>query len=249
MPLPNLFGDGCRLWIVAPHADDEALGCGGIIAHARQSNCQVFVLFVTLSGYAPLTAGQPATHQEREAELESAARHAQIAGYDVLYRNGNHHCRLDTVPIKDLIDWLETGSRYAFHKVHPNVILLPSAHHTHQDHRRVHEAGMTVARANPNGHIPFRIVLEYEVPGTGLAGNGAFNPDFYLALAPSELEMKCNHFAQYRSQVTDAPHLRSLQAIRTLAEFRGMEAGYQFAEAYRNVRFQMGLNIRECNSK
>ncbi|WP_101925773.1 MULTISPECIES: PIG-L deacetylase family protein [Luteimonas] len=67
---------GCeRLVVVAPHPDDEALGCGGVIATARRAGVDVVVVSVT-DGEAcyPDAAVWPVAHLRavRRRELEAA---------------------------------------------------------------------------------------------------------------------------------------------------------------------------------
>ncbi|SEL18046.1 N-acetylglucosaminyl deacetylase, LmbE family [Pseudoxanthomonas sp. GM95] len=45
--LAGLLGDSARLVVVAPHPDDEVLGCGGLIAAAIHSGLQVLVVSLT----------------------------------------------------------------------------------------------------------------------------------------------------------------------------------------------------------
>jgi hypothetical protein len=47
---------------------------------------------------------------------------------------------------------------------------------------------------------------------------------------------KLNAMSFYQSEVYDFPHPRSIQGIEILARYRGMQAGYQFAEAFSVVR-------------
>ena len=44
MPIP---GEGCRVLVVAPHPDDEALGCGGLIRRALAAGAEVRVALMT----------------------------------------------------------------------------------------------------------------------------------------------------------------------------------------------------------
>ncbi len=52
-PLPLTSG---RIMVIAPHQDDETLGCGGLIALKRQRGAAVQVVFLTDGGKSPLPA-------------------------------------------------------------------------------------------------------------------------------------------------------------------------------------------------
>ncbi len=65
------------LLILAPHPDDETLGCGGLIAAAQASSRPVFILVLTDgTGSHPRSAAYPAhrLRQLRETESRQAAR-------------------------------------------------------------------------------------------------------------------------------------------------------------------------------
>ena len=47
MPAADIASFGGRLLIVAPHPDDETLGCAGLIQQARASGAEVFVVLMT----------------------------------------------------------------------------------------------------------------------------------------------------------------------------------------------------------
>jgi LmbE family N-acetylglucosaminyl deacetylase len=58
------------LLVVAPHADDETLGCGGLIAAQVRAGRSVTVVYLTDSAGSP--PGVPALARQRRAEAESA---------------------------------------------------------------------------------------------------------------------------------------------------------------------------------
>ena len=46
-----------HLLVVAPHADDEVLGAGGLILRARREGWEVTVLFMTIAGFRSEASG------------------------------------------------------------------------------------------------------------------------------------------------------------------------------------------------
>ena len=63
--LEALTGDG-PLLVLAPHPDDESLGCGGIIAEARARGHAVYVTVVTDG-----TASHPGSRTHTAARLQA----------------------------------------------------------------------------------------------------------------------------------------------------------------------------------
>ncbi len=71
--VPAWSGDE-RLLILAPHPDDETLGCGGLIAQARQLNIPVRVVFLTNGdGSGSTQIGETLRRGKRQTFLELAA--------------------------------------------------------------------------------------------------------------------------------------------------------------------------------
>ncbi len=227
------------IWIVAPHADDEILGAGGLLVQAHQAGAEIYVLYVTVAGFETVRGGMSVGFKARLQEVEAVTGSLSVAGYDILYEKGENHLELDTLPTVTLVDWLERGSKFGLARVKPTVVLLPSFKHNHQDHRAVYEAGLAVLRSNPVCERHRQCVLAYEIPGTGQLGLPGFDPTVYLELTADDLEKKCDLFARYVSQVLEEPGLRSPYAIKTLAQYRGLEGGYSRAEAFELLRLKV----------
>jgi LmbE family N-acetylglucosaminyl deacetylase len=234
--IEQLIQTGSRILIVAPHADDEALGCGGLIAFARRRGAAVFVLFMTCAGFEPLSGGCTSTDGQREDDLRAAVNEAEIADYDVVF-GSDKHLLLDTVPQKTIISAIESASKCSLRRLKPDILLIPSPSHNHQDHRAVHSAAIAACR-NPSVAPP--LCLEYEIPGTGLLGYPALPADVYVGLSTADLDSKQKHFSRYASQVATGRGFRSHEAIQALAHARGIESGFEYAEAFHMIRLKIG---------
>src|SRR3989344_130052 len=235
------------VWVVAPHADDEILGCGGLLSMSQAVGARTYVLYLTVSGFTPMNGGSSSNLDSRMKEVEAVAKSLNITGYDILFKGEEKHLRLDTVPLADLVNWLERTSAFPSSQIKPTMILLPSPKHNHQDHKAAYEAGLSLVRTNPSFEGDKLCVMAYEVPGTGQTGLPAFQPNVYFELSQDTLERKCSLFSLYESQMSEKPKLRSLHAIRTVAQFRGLDAGYEFAEAYELLRAKFrtgGIDVR-----
>lgn len=226
------------IWIVAPHADDEILAAGGLLSIASQAGARIFILYVTVSGFEVIRGGCNSVLDSRMQEVRAVTDTLSIVGYDILFKGAEKHLKLDTVPLATLIGWMETQSTCSLCDVKPTIILLPSVKHNHQDHRAVYEAGMSVTRSNPDIERDKLCVMAYEIPGTGQLGGAGFEATVYLELNEDMIQAKCRLFEQYASQVAKKPGLRSIHAIRTLAQYRGLECGCEYAEAYELLKLK-----------
>lgn len=71
---PTDLPKGHRLWVVAPHPDDESIGCGGLIARWSAVGRDTRVVFLTAG-----EAGDPALRDGSLAPEAAARRRAEVA--------------------------------------------------------------------------------------------------------------------------------------------------------------------------
>jgi len=65
-----------------------------------------------------------------------------------------------------------------------------------------------------------------------------FNPNYYVNIEKT-FKDKLKASKKYDSEMREYPHSRSYKGIRILAQYRGLECGLKYAEAFKLVR---GLN-------
>jgi LmbE family N-acetylglucosaminyl deacetylase len=229
----SLFGmePGCAL-VVAPHADDEVLGAGGLMARAAAEGWKVHVLFATVCGYPSMARQDVSTTDGRIAEAESALKTLRAASYDVLYRGTHNHLRLDAVPQADLIDFVQKGICPSL-----SLAIVPSRAHYHQDHRALADACAAALRPAPGGQLPFvPVVLAYS-SAVGDWGHrwGEFTPNVLLDIT-EVIDTKLEALSCYATQVCQPPHPRSLEAVRNWGAYWGGFAGVSHAEPFECLR-------------
>lgn len=214
-----------RILIVAPHADDEALGCGGLIARRRAEGHDVEVVVATLGDVRRGDAIKSSA-ATRQAEMVEAASILGIATPTVMYPGLEN--RLDTLPLLDLIgriDALVGDGRY-------DQVLAPYPSH-HQDHRRVFEACHAALRERGTGRPSLYALYEYSqiVHAVDTVPAGRLYVDITEHMAKKRAAVSA-----YRSQIGAAPHPLSTEAMEALARQRGFECGKAFAELYYVLR-------------
>lgn len=197
--------------------DDEVLGCSSWfyyeIPHLSVSRTQV--LYTTR------------THPLTNNILHEQALVAAKANFDFAWTYFNDINRLDSFSQADLIAEFE---QY-INKWRPDTILIPAPSYN-QDHRACYEAALTACRPHDVNHFVKR-VLVYEEPETlgAMRSTHVFKPQYFR---PVDIEEKMILYGLYGSQVR--AH-RSLRHIQALAEVRGAQSNYKFAEAFEVARW------------
>lgn len=76
-----------RILILAPHADDEVLGCGGLICRRVSEGHSVDVVIAASGGVKHRHLNSPATLTARRLELQRAAEILGVTEVMILYEN------------------------------------------------------------------------------------------------------------------------------------------------------------------
>lgn len=221
-----------RAVVVAPHADDDVLGCGGLMARLGRAGAKVHVVFMTVDGFHHYGLPGGVSFTERIEEIERVAAHLRFT-WEIFFPDQGLIEKLDTVPKRDLVDRFE----HLFNEHRPELLLLPSYVDYDQDHRQTFETAFAAARpiAPVFGKWLIPFVLAYEQTKLNFAWSDLPRPVAFVDIT-DHIEAKLEANALYRSQLRPVPHVRSPEAIRALARIRGSEIGVEYAEAYQVFR-------------
>lgn len=223
-----------KLLVIAPHPDDEILGCGGLIGRVKKEGGKVYVLILTV-GNTELYGGK-SDIDTRIKETEGVMKFIKADGYDIVFPSDEHHLKLDMLPQRTLIDMMEKISKVSLNKVRPDIVALPFLGSSNQDHRAVAQAALTACRPRPHNLKPFQsLALTYEDP---IQNNllETFRPNFYLNIKDA-IDFKCQALKLYKSQVKGPIHQCSPETIAIKAQSRGREVAIDVAEAFMLYRF------------
>lgn len=216
-----------KILVVAPHPDDEVLGCGGAIARHTAHGDEVHVVIVT--------RGIPEMFHPNKIErirLELQAAH------EILRVKKTHFLDfpapgLDSVPGYQVADAI----RRVLEQVRPTTVYVPHRGDINSDHRVTYLATLVAAR--PVNGCSTRRLLSYEtVSETEWAApfsDEAFIPTVFIDITRF-LCQKLEAVGCYRSQLKTPPHPRSLEAIEDLSRARGRIVSIRAAEAFVLVR-------------
>lgn len=216
-----------KILIVAPHPDDEVLGCGGTIKRLSLQNIEVIVLVMT-RGKKGLYSDEKILNVRNEAKKA----HEMLGVTETIFLDFPAP-ELDLVSVSEL----SRAISGAVNQFNPGIIFLPHKGDIHHDHKAIFTAGLVASR--PGIMCPVKKVFSYEtLSETELAppfGDDAFIPDFFVGIEQT-IEIKMAAFKCFGSQIRNYPNSRSPEALEALAKLRGCSVGIPYAEAFMTIR-------------
>lgn len=214
-----------KILVIAPHPDDEVLGCGGTIKKHTSQGDEAYLCIGT-KAYAPDWSED--FLKARQGEIEQAN---SVLGIKKTYFLEFPTVKVDTVSQKEVNDKI----LHIIKELQPEVLYIPHGGDLNKDHQIFFEASLVASRPVPGGSI--KRILSYEALSETEWGRmlNPFVPSVYIDITKT-LSDKLQAMKAYSSELREFPHPRSLQAIEVLAQKRGTEAGLQRAEAFSLVR-------------
>jgi len=212
-----------NILVVAPHQDDEVIGCGGTMAFLKKSGYDIFVVqvFKGSSGVEGKNCKDSAFIRHKEA-----LRASKILGFNLLDNLGfiDRH--------EDDITKIQNSLISVIRKVKPCIIFAP--HHGEHDfeHQLVSRACWEASWLASTENFPelgkkvskTKVVLEYEI------WTPIEQPDFYLDIT-KYISLKRESLMRYKSQIKKVSWL---EGICGLNSYRGAVLQKNgFAEAFR----------------
>jgi LmbE family N-acetylglucosaminyl deacetylase len=218
-----------KLLVVAPHADDEVLGCGGTMLRRRSEGVELGWLLLTR--VSQMNGSSTDQIIKRQQEIIEVRESLGVAPGN-LYELHLEATRLDQLPMAELVGRISN----VFSRFCPGEVFVPHARDIHSDHRVCFDA---VAACTKWFRYPFiRRVLAYETLSETdfvLRPEDVFAPNYFVDVS-AFVEQKIAIMGTYRSELGTHPFPRSETSIRALAELRGAQSGFHFAEAFQLLR-------------
>jgi LmbE family N-acetylglucosaminyl deacetylase len=213
--------------VLAPHMDDEILGCGGALRKHLLSGARVTVVYMTdgRKGGDPdfyrcgLT--QEAIENFESALVvqrkEEAQRAAEIVGIQkqIFLDHCDGRLKVSRQTVNQLQAILQAEK--------PTVIYLPSILDTHPDHRATNRIFYASTKNFSCANVPAPIYREYEV-WTPVLSNRIID-------ISDVVEIKHKAIQQFGSQIAQTNYLRTQLALNAYRSLYCSQ-GYGFAEAF-----------------
>jgi LmbE family N-acetylglucosaminyl deacetylase len=223
-----------KILVIAPHPDDEVIGCGGLIHRAKKEGAKVYILFMTVGDVKAFSKKGFSTQNEREREVKRLAKFLKYDGYRIVFPGNEYHLKLDAVPQKEIAHEIERGEKISLEAIKPDIILAPQVDDYNQDHRAVARAVITATRPTPKDlKVSPPLILLYEFPVSDWSVlDQRPNANLFLKLDKKNIQAKMKAMDLYESQIKPYPHFISSEALNVLAKFRGIQCGVEHAEAF-----------------
>lgn len=210
--------------VVAPHADDETLGCGGTILKLIEAGVKVHWLLITNVseeyGYSKEFS------ERREAEIIQVYERYK---FEKLHNLGLKPASLDLLPKGDLIAKVSA----IITEVRPDLIFVPYRNDAHSDHEIVYDAVMASAKSFRYPYI--KKILAYETLSETDFGfkpeDRGFAPNVFVDIE-KYLENKLSILEIFESEIGEFPFPRSRKAIKSLGYIRGIQSNKEAAESF-----------------
>lgn len=215
-----------KILIVAAHADDEVLGCGGTIAKLINYGCRASTL-ILCDGVSSRENCNRGDQIERENQSKEANK---IIGIGRVANLGLPDNKLDTLSLLQIVKEI---TPYLLQSK-PEMIFTHYGNDLNIDHRITYQAVLTATR--PMAGESVKAIFSFEVASsTEWNYPLSFMPDTYSVI-DNEINLKLKAMEVYKDELREYPHPRSLKGIELQAQNWGMRVGVKYAEAFQTVR-------------
>lgn len=209
------------------HPDDEVLACGGTLAKHKLNHDKVDVCFLSTG----LMARKKNTINLKQHKLQ-AKRANNILKVDSLKFFDFPDNALDSILFLKIVKNIEDFIM----KKRINIIYTHHVGDLNIDHEIVHKAVLTATRPTERNYV--KKIYACEVNSStewNFHSKKSFSPTIFNNI-DSTIKRKLNAMKEYKSELKKFPHPRSLEGIEYLAKYRGMQSGFNNAEAFTLVR-------------
>lgn len=193
-----------RVLVVAPHQDDETIGCGGLLAKLGKQ-AEVLLLTDGSLGNVDKETNASKLVNIRNKELKEALKLAKVNKiYSLNVKN------------EKLKDNKEIVKKFDISKY--NYIFVPNRHEGHPDHKVVYSIFKSMKRQQKSNAK----IYEYEV-WTPLR-----EPTWFLDIS-DVIDIKKKMIKTYKSQLKGKDYYNATIGLNM---YRGLNNNYKYAEAY-----------------
>jgi LmbE family N-acetylglucosaminyl deacetylase len=217
---------GERVVVLAPHMDDEVIGCGGTLARHVERGAEIAIVFLTDGRRGGKATDDDAARSSLAAERKRESKLALAElGIDRVEFLAGEDGRLEATPE------LAGALRRALQAHRPEIVYLPCFIEEHPDHRA---ASALLAAAVAGTGLEFRCHA-YEV-WTPLFPN-------CLVRIDATLDAKRRALGHYQTQLAEADYLHTGLGLNAYRSSAFLDPGCRHAEAFLSLSLGEYLDL------
>ena len=196
-----------RVLVVEAHPDDGVGGCGGTICKMIELGMDVKMIYICPCDEDPINEG----HLDDHTRALKILGLSELRGYKIPRDVAENHKQ----KIRDIL-W-KIKEEYV-----PHLVLCPTPHDFHQDHRVVTNCCLTIFR-------DVATILGFEV---WRSSSHEFRANLFVGLSEHHVDTKLRALSQYTSQIENRGKSFKLEVFRAAMVARGSQILEPYAEAF-----------------
>ena len=219
-----------KVLVIVAHPDDEVLGCGGAIARLAKESHDVYIAILG-EGITSRYKNLEHTNRGQIRALQNASHlAAKVLGAKNTFFQNLPDNRFDTVPLLDIVKKIEKIKK----DIKPDIIFTHYKNDLNIDHKITYNAVITATR--PVESETVKEIYSFEVlSSTEWNYPLSFSPNVFFDITDT-LRLKLKAANEYKIELRNFPHPRSLEGIKLNAKYWGIKSGLGYAEVFESVR-------------
>lgn len=211
--------------VVAAHPDDDVLGAGGTIYNLINKGNEVSICFLCGNAEARKLTNKNLTI------MEQAINSLKVLGVNNYSFGDFPNIKFNTVPHIEIVQFIEK----MIIKYEPDVVITHYKDDLNSDHKITSEccdeAIRYFQRNDSIKEIKKYMYMEV-LSSTDWITNSAFSPNFFYEIHKEGLNKKIEALSKYENVIRNNPHPRSIENITALANLRGCQSKFDYAEGF-----------------
>tara|TARA_B100000965_G_C19371134_1_gene660358 strand:- start:169 stop:825 length:657 start_codon:yes stop_codon:yes gene_type:complete len=213
-----------KVLVIAPHPDDETLGCGGLLLKHKSLKDKIYCIFLTNF------SAKNKNFIKRKKEIQKVAKAYKLNKYFV---SKFEPSSLEKIDKKKIIGFMKE----IINEIRPDKLLVPFQYDAHHDHKISFECASVFFKSFRYKFI--KEVWVYETLSETNFSEGYslknFKPNTWVDITKF-IKKKIKIFSFYKGEFGFHPHPRSRETLKSLATLRGSYANIKFAEAFQIIK-------------
>lgn len=213
--------------IIAPHQDDETLGCGATIFKLKKNKSKVSCVFIgDPSGYI----SNKKKLKQKYNEFKKVKMFYKFNNvYEFKLKSSKFHTYGKGLLISKLSKVITTER--------PDTLFINYSGDVHSDHSYVFECCKPFLKSFRYNYIKNVLMMEIisETDQNFLNSKKNFKPNVFFNV-DQFIKKKCKALTIYKSEIGKNPFPRNKENILALAKLRGSQSGSKYAESFMSVK-------------